>query len=145
MKAKYVKTVSKNVGYSLIELLFTIAVIAIGLGSLYAVLFRGMDHMKIIGGKNYAVVAASSELELVKAMAGDELPDEYDGLLLTGETPEGNEFMLGADNEFYPADDEYRLSGDVLEPVGPLGQVPSRLEPPGPLGEEDPYAQAWFE
>jgi hypothetical protein len=82
MRAEQVKAISKNHGSSLIELLFTIIVIAVGLGSLYAVLFRGMDYMKTIGGKNYAVVAAASELELVKAMGGDEFPDEYDGPFL---------------------------------------------------------------
>jgi prepilin-type N-terminal cleavage/methylation domain-containing protein len=82
MRAENLKAFAKEDGYSLIELLFTIVVISVGLGSLYAVLFRGMDHMKTIGGKNYAVVAASSELEVVKAMARDELPNSYDGPFL---------------------------------------------------------------
>lgn len=76
------KVSPKKNGFSLIELIFTIAVISIGLGSLYGVLHRGLSHMKTTGGRNYAVVAASSELELVRAMPGDELPDNYDGPFL---------------------------------------------------------------
>jgi len=82
MGAERVKAFSRNNGFSLIEILFTIIVISVGLGSLYAVLYRGMNHMKTIGGKSYAVVAASSEIEAVKALAPDKFPNVYDGPFL---------------------------------------------------------------
>lgn len=76
------KILSNEKGFSLIELVFAIAVLTIGLGSIYGVLHKGMGYMKTIGGKNFAVVAVSSEIEMVKAMAGDELPDSYEGPFL---------------------------------------------------------------
>jgi prepilin-type N-terminal cleavage/methylation domain-containing protein len=77
-----VRGLSRNSGFSLIEILFTLVVISVGLGSLYAVLFRGMNHMKTIGGKSVAVVAASSEIEVIKGLDRDEFPDTYDGPFL---------------------------------------------------------------
>ncbi len=71
--------IRKRNGFSLIELAFTLAVIGIGLGSFYAVMYRGLDHMKIVSSKNYALVAASSELEIVGAMPKNKLPETYDG------------------------------------------------------------------
>jgi hypothetical protein len=66
-------------GYSLIELIVTISIIMIGLGSLYGVMRRGLDQMKLVGGRDYAVAAAASELEFVKAIPKEELPDNYTG------------------------------------------------------------------
>lgn len=73
------KSVRANSGFSLIELVATIAIISIGLGSLYAVMFRGLNHMRIVGSKNYAVVAATSEIEIIKAMPEEKLPESYTG------------------------------------------------------------------
>ena len=73
------KTLARRGGFSLIELIVTLFVIAVGLGSLYAVMYRGLDHMRIAGSKNYAVVAAASELEIIKAMSKTRLPDNYAG------------------------------------------------------------------
>lgn len=74
--------IRKKNGFTLIEIIFTLLVISIGLGSLYGVLHRGLNHMKTVGGKSYAVVAATSEIEIVKAMPNDEFPDEYVGPFL---------------------------------------------------------------
>lgn len=76
------KRLREKDGFSLIELLFTIAVIAIGLGSFYAVMYRGLDFMRVTGSKNCAVVAAASELEIIKAMSGNELLEDYEGPFL---------------------------------------------------------------
>ena len=73
------KTVAKSGGFSLIELVVTLFVITVGLGSLYAVMYRGLDHMRIAGSRNYAVVAAASELEIIKAMSKTGLPENYAG------------------------------------------------------------------
>ncbi len=73
------KTAARNDGFSLIELIITLFIIAVGLGSLYAVMYRGLDHMRIAGSRNYAVVAAASELEIIKAMSKTKLPDNYAG------------------------------------------------------------------
>ncbi len=69
-------------GFSMIELMIAIAVMSFGLGSIFGVLHRGMDHMKTVGGKNFAVVAVTSEIEMIKAMSGDELPHTYEGPFL---------------------------------------------------------------
>jgi prepilin-type N-terminal cleavage/methylation domain-containing protein len=82
MRYDGVKTLSNKKGFSLIEMLFAIIIIFVGLGSVYAVLFKGMNHMKIVSGKTYAVVAVTSELEIVKALDGDEFPDAYNGPFL---------------------------------------------------------------
>ena len=70
---------SDRAGFSLIELIVTISIIMIGLGSLYGVMHRGLKQMKNVGGKDYAVTAAASELEFVRAIPKDELPDNYSG------------------------------------------------------------------
>jgi len=69
----------KKAGFSLIELIFTIFVISVGLGSSYAVMYRGLDFMRTTGSKNYALAAATSELEIIKAMSDTELPENYEG------------------------------------------------------------------
>lgn len=66
-------------GFSYFELVTTIAVVTIGLASVYGVMFRGMDHMRILSGRNYAVMAATSEMEIVKAIPVEELPRQYAG------------------------------------------------------------------
>lgn len=122
------------------------------LAGLLAGQFKAGAGQKVLeGGVNLMIYKAiQNELIVGSAWATEQFgqdayfPDEYEGsMLLAGETPEGQAFMLGADNEFYPADDDYRV-GNVLEPVGPLGQIPERLEPVGPLGA-DPYARAFFD
>jgi len=79
MKGDPLKTIRARAGFSLLELMATIAVISIGLGSLYAVMFRGLNHMRIVGSKNYAVVAATSEIEIIRAMSEEKLPESYTG------------------------------------------------------------------
>ncbi len=69
-------------GFSLIELVVTLFIITVGLGSLYAVLHRGINHMRIVSSKNYALVAAASELEIVKATPFDKLPENYAGAFM---------------------------------------------------------------
>ena len=76
------KVLRQREGFSLIELMLAVVVVAIGLGSVFGVLHRGMDYMKTVGGKNFAVVAVTSEIEMIKAMSGDELPDTYEGPFL---------------------------------------------------------------
>ena len=73
------RTIKTKNGMGLIELVATIAVISIGLVSLYAVLQRGLNHMRIVSEKNYAIVAATSELELIKSMSQEKALPEYDG------------------------------------------------------------------
>ena len=72
----------KKDGFSLIELFFTIFIISVGLSTFYAVMFRGLDFMKTTGTKNYALAAATSELEIIKAMSDIEMPDNYKGPFL---------------------------------------------------------------
>ncbi len=76
------RRIGKRHGLSLIELLFAVAIISIGLGSFYAVMHRGLDFTRTTGSKNYALAAAVSELEIVKAMASAELPEHYEGPFL---------------------------------------------------------------
>jgi hypothetical protein len=42
-------------------------------------LHRGLHQMKTVGSKDYALAAASSELEFCRAMAKDGIPDTYSG------------------------------------------------------------------
>lgn len=118
-------------------------------------LFKPTMGQKILeGGLNLMVYKAiQNELisgsEWANAQFGAEeeayIPDEYEGLLLAGQTPGGEPFMLGEDGNYYPANDAYRTAGygDELVPVGPLGG--SELTPVGPLGETDAYKKAWFQ
>jgi prepilin-type N-terminal cleavage/methylation domain-containing protein len=73
------KRLRKKNGFSLIEIMATIVVISVGLGSFYGVMYRGLQHMKVVGSKNYAVTAAASELEIIRAVSNDKLPESYDG------------------------------------------------------------------
>ncbi len=82
MRCEDLRVIRKKNGFSLIEIIFTLAVLSIGLGSLYGVLHNGMKHMRTVGGKSYAVVAATSEIEIVKAIPNNEFPDEYEGPFL---------------------------------------------------------------
>lgn len=83
------------------------------------------------------------------------LPTEYMGesQYLQGNVypgTDGRPYLLGEDNQWYPIDDDARLSDDLV-PVGPLGDD---LVPVGPLGEDkwgrallgqsDPYTEAFF-
>jgi type II secretory pathway pseudopilin PulG len=74
-----VKKLLQNEGFALVELVITIVIIMIGLGSLYGVLHRGLNQMKTVGSKDYALAAASSELEFARAMAKDGMLDTYSG------------------------------------------------------------------
>lgn len=61
------------------ELVFTLLVIMLGLGSLYGVMHRGLSQIKAVGAKDYAAVAAASQLEYIKAISQDKTPDNYTG------------------------------------------------------------------
>ena len=108
---------------------------------------RGCGQKILEGGLNYiGFKAIQNELIVNSTWAteqfgqdDDYVPDEYEGMLLTGETPDGNEFMLGQDADYYPADDDYRVG--QLEPVGPLGD---ELVPVGPLGVAEAYKKAFY-
>lgn len=71
-----------NRGLSLVEIVITLVVIAVGLGSLYSVVHRGLEHMRIVSAKNLALVVAESEIELVKTWSVQKLPETYSGPFL---------------------------------------------------------------
>jgi len=73
------KRALNNTGFSLMEMVFTLLVIMVGLGSLYGVMHRGLAQIRTVSAKDYAVVAAASELEYVKAMSRDKIPADYTG------------------------------------------------------------------
>lgn len=79
MRSESLRTIKTKSGLGLIEIVITIAIISIGLASLYAVLHRGLNHMRIVSEKNYAIVATMSELELIKSMSRVEPLQEYEG------------------------------------------------------------------
>jgi hypothetical protein len=74
-----VKKIFQNEGYSLLELVFTLIVIMVGLSSFYGLTHRGLAQMRINGTKDYAVIAAASELEYIKAISRDKTLENYTG------------------------------------------------------------------
>jgi hypothetical protein len=125
------------------------AIGAVGAALLIKQLKPGMAQKALEGGMNLMMFKALQNEVIAKndwavsqfGAEDDYIPEEY---LLTGD----NEWFLGQDGNYYPAQEDYRMPeasyGDVLEPVGPLG-FGDALEPVGPLGDsDDPYAAAWF-
>jgi len=90
------KTILHSKGYTLMELVFTLAVIMIGLGSLYGVTQRGLNQIKIVGSKDYALIAAASELEYIKAISRERFPENYAGPFISA----GNLSALNEANGF---------------------------------------------
>jgi hypothetical protein len=107
-------------------------------GGLNYVVFKAIQN-ELVAGSDWASgqFGAEEDWTVLGQDDDDYIPTEY---LMTG--TDENPYAYDESGNMYPADDRHRLPevSGVLEPVTSLGDV---LEPVGPLGE-DPWARAFL-
>jgi hypothetical protein len=109
----------------------------------FSLLFYKMIQNNLVQGNAWAEGQFGIDQEEMNVY----VPDEYTEI--DGYEPgdieddaEGNSYLLGDDGQWHALPEATSpMMGDVLRPVGPLGESYEHLSPPGRLGE-DPVARA---